>query len=102
MVRALDVLLIATARGKPGNFSAAEAYCGELDVDGVRGWRLPQIGELSSLAQANMIARGMFWSSTAADTFGDGHLAWNARRGYALPHSQDAVAVCVRGEASGS
>jgi hypothetical protein len=101
-VRALDVLLIATARGKPGNFSAAEAYCGELDVDGVRGWRLPQIGELSSLAQANMIARGMFWSSTAADTFGDGHLAWNARRGYALPHSQDAVAVCVRGEASGS
>jgi hypothetical protein len=101
-VRALDVLLIATARGKPGDYSAAVTYCDTLEVEGLRGWRLPQIGELSSLAQANMIARGMFWSSTAADTFGDGHLAWNARRGHALPYAEDAVAVCVRGGTSGS
>lgn len=100
--RALDVLIIATAWGKPSDYPSAAAYCAALDVEGVRGWRLPHVGELRSLAQANMIARGMFWSSTAADTFGDERMAWNARRGYAAPHSDDAVAVCVRGEASGS
>ena len=46
--------------------------------------------------------RGYFWSSTAADTFGDNHLAWNVRRGYAEPHDKDATAVCVRGGVSGS
>jgi hypothetical protein len=97
-VRALDVLLVATTWGKPSNYSAAAAYCEGLDVEGLKGWRLPAIGELYSLAQANMISRGMFWSSTSADTFGDGHMAWNARRGYALPFAADAVAVCVRGE----
>lgn len=101
-LRALDVLLVATTWGKPSDWPTAMAYCDGLDVEGIRGWRLPHIGELSSLAQANMLMRGMFWSSTAADTFGDGHLAWNVRRGYALPHAADAVAVCVRGEASGS
>jgi hypothetical protein len=97
-VRALDVLLVATTWGKPSNYSAAAAYCKGLDVEGIKGWRLPLIGELHSLAQANMISRGMFWSSTSSDTFGDGHMAWNARRGYALPFAADAVPVCVRGE----
>jgi hypothetical protein len=101
-VRALDVLLIASAWGQPSDWSAAVAYCNALEVEGLRDWRLPHIGELHSLAEANMIARDMYWSSTAADTFGDGHMAWNARRGHALPHSEDAVAVCVRGGASGS
>jgi hypothetical protein len=102
-LRALDVLLVATSWGKPSDWSTAMAYCDGLDVEGIRGWRLPQIGELYSLAQANMLApRSMFWSSTAADTFGDGHMAWNTRRGHALPYAADAVAVCVRGEASGS
>lgn len=101
-VRALDVLLVATTWGKPSDYSTASAYCDALDVEGLRGWRLPHIGELFSLAQASMLSRGMFWSSTAADTFGDGHMAWNARRWHALPHSADAVALCVRGEANGS
>lgn len=101
-VRALDVLLIATAWGKPSDYPTAVAYCSGLEIEGLGGWRLPHIGELHSLSQANMIARGMFWSSTAADTFGDARLAWNARRGHALPYAEPAVAVCVRGEASGS
>jgi hypothetical protein len=102
-VRALDVLLVATTWGKPSDWSTAAAYCEGLDVEGVRGWRLPHIGELHSLAQASMISRGMFWSSTAADTFGDEHMAWNARRDHAQPYAADAVPVCVRGgEASGS
>lgn len=101
-VRALDVLLIATALGKPGDYTAAVAYCDALEIEGLRGWRLPHIGELSSLAEANMISRGMYWSSTAADTFGDDHMAWNVRRSNAAPYGDDAVAVCVRGGASGS
>lgn len=101
-VRALDVLLIANAWGKPSDWATAVAYCEALDVEGLTGWRLPHIGELHSLAEASMTGRGMYWSSTAADTFGDGHMAWNARRGHALPHFADAVAICVRGGASGS
>ncbi len=100
-VRALDVLLIATTLGNPSDYPAAAAYCDSLEIEGLRGWRLPQIGELSTLATANMISRGMYWSSTAADTFGDDHMAWNVRRGHAAPHNEDAVAVCVRGGASG-
>ena len=38
----------------------------------------------------------------ASDTFGDGHMAWNGRRAHALPYATNALAVCVRGEASGS
>lgn len=98
-VRALDVLLIATAHGKPSDYPAAAAYCDGLEIEGLGGWRLPRIGELSSMAAANMIARGMYWSSTAADTFGDDHMAWNVRRGHASPYGEQAVAVCVRGEA---
>lgn len=101
-IRALDVLLMAVDRPKPADYATAEAYCRELDIDGLRGWRLPHIGELSSLAQASMIPRGMYWSSTAADTFGDGRMAWNVRRSHAEPHDDDAIAVCVRGGASGS
>lgn len=101
-VRALDVLLIATDRGKPGDYPSAEAYCGGLEIEGLAGWRLPHVGELSSLADANMIGRGMYWSSTASDTFGDGHMAWNVRRSHAQPHDDDAIAVCVRGGARGS
>lgn len=101
-VRALDVLLVANAWSKPSDYSTASAYCDALDVEGLRGWRLPHIGELSSLAQANMLSRAMFWSSTAADTFGDEHMAWNGRKWHALPFAAPAVAVCVRGEATGS
>ncbi|MCX4242205.1 hypothetical protein [Paraliomyxa miuraensis] len=101
-VRALDVLLIATDYGKPGDYTAAAAYCGGLEIEGLVDWRLPQIGELSSLAEASMIGRGMYWSSTASDTFGDGHMAWNVRRRHAQPYDDDAIAVCVRGGASGS
>ncbi len=101
-VRALDVLLVATDFSSPSDFSTADAYCSGLEVEGLEQWRLPHVGELSSLNQANMIGRGYYWSSTAADTFGDVHMAWNVRRGYAKPHDSDAVAVCVRGGVSGS
>ncbi len=102
-VRALDVLLMATDTSKPSDFVSASSYCQQLDIDGLQGWRLPAVGELSSLSKANMIGRrGYFWSSTAADTFGDDHLAWNVRRGYAESRDKDATAVCVRGGVSGS
>ncbi|MCH9682438.1 MAG: hypothetical protein K0V04_13460 [Deltaproteobacteria bacterium] len=101
-VRALDVLLIASEFSKPGDFVAASSYCSGLEVEGLAGWRLPRVGELTSLDQAEMIDRGYYWSSTAADTFGDAHFAWNERRNRAEPHESNAVAVCVRGEAGGS
>ena len=92
-VRALDVLLVATTWSTPSDYATASAYCDALDVEGLRGWRLPHIGELYSLAQASMLSRAMFWSSTAADTFGDGHMAWNGRKWHALPFAAAAVAV---------
>lgn len=39
--------------GSEIDWQAANAYCGDLNLDGVSGWRLPSIHELRSLAEVN-------------------------------------------------
>lgn len=100
-VRALDVILVASEASGDLGHSAALAYCEGLELEGITGWRLPQIGELGAMSEANMIGRGHYWSLTAADLFGDVFLAWNERRGTAAAHEKDAVALCVRDVSGG-
>ena len=61
------------------NFEAARAHCRSLDVEGVVGWRLPDVGEAQWLSRSNMIRTGVFWTSTKADAFGDERVTWNPR-----------------------
>jgi hypothetical protein len=97
-VRALDILLVARKPTRPLAFADATRHCSALDVRGIQGWRLPDVGELASLGSAGMLARGVYWSQTSGDTFGDTHMAWNGRTGQAASRIKGAVALCVRGD----
>lgn len=97
-VRALDILLVARRPSKPLPFADAQKHCESLDVLGIQGWRLPDVGELASLGDAGMLGRVFYWSQTSGDTFGDTHMAWNGRMGQAASRSKAAVALCVRGD----
>ncbi len=87
-IRALDILLVSPA-ATAGNarrprvakmrFEDARAYCHDLEIEGVVGWRLPDIGEAQWLSRSNMIRTGVFWTATKADAFGDERVTWNPR-----------------------
>lgn len=70
-IRALDVFVVSPESKKATDFAGASAYCASLGISGIGDWRLPEIGELISMARAKMVRKGSFWSSTKGDTFGD-------------------------------
>lgn len=100
-VRALDVLLVQPESTGPMKHTDAAEYCTSLDIAGLEGWRLPEVGELSSLTDAGMLGRSNYWSRTAGDTFGDIHFIWNGRRRRAEQRSDESRVLCVRDEQSG-
>jgi hypothetical protein len=97
-IRALDILLVARKATRPLPYAEAERHCAGLDIRGIQGWRLPDVGELSSLGDAGFAGRGYYWSSTAGDTFGDTHMAWNGRNRQSGSRLKPAAALCVRGD----
>ncbi len=97
-LRALDILLVVRKPSRPLSYADAETYCSAMDVRGIQGWRLPDVGELASLDEAGMLARGFYWSHTPGDTFGDTHMAWNGRTRQAGSRVKGSVALCVRGD----
>jgi len=85
-IRALDILLISPeatrkvrkrARVSHMDWAGARAYCEDLDIGGVRGWRLPTAGEFRTLSTSNMLQRRSYWSATEADAFGSDRVVWN-------------------------
>ena len=97
-VRALDVLLVTKDDGPSLEYGDAEAYCRTLSVSGLDAWRLPEIGELASMTEAGMLGKGIYWSSTPGDTFGDSRFAWHGRLERVLQRDAASHALCVRGE----
>lgn len=95
-IRGLDVLLVSNTEG-PLSWEAAKEHCGGLEVGGLGTWRLPAVGELMSLTQAQMTKRGYYWSATPADTFGDTPLVWYAKRSRVVTRGRDNLVLCVRG-----
>jgi len=107
-IRALDILLVSpsatTSRGKRSvirraSFSDAQAYCRDLEIDGVARWRLPDVGEAQWLSRGNMIRTGVYWTSTKSDPFGDSRVTWNPRSKRMRSTAQrwrGGRAVCVR------
>jgi len=79
-VRALDLVVIAPEAKKATDFAGASAYCDALVVAELDGWRLPEIGELLSMARAKIVRKGSYWSATKGDTFGDQRLVLVIKR----------------------
>ncbi len=79
-VRAWNVFLLAGDDAAAMVFSDAETFCKTLSVGEVSGWRLPSIGELSSLSGAKMLGKSVYWSETPGDAFGETRMVLNARK----------------------
>ncbi len=107
-IRALDILLISPPASRPRgrrtvaskmNFESAREHCDNLEVEGVEGWRLPDIGEIQWLSKSNLIRTGIYWTATKADAFGDARVIWNPRSKRMRSSSQrwrGGRVVCVR------
>lgn len=85
-IRALDILLVSPeatrkvrrrTRVAHMDWASAQAHCEQLDIAGVKGWRLPSAGEFRTLSTSNMLQRRSYWSVTEADAFGSDRVVWN-------------------------
>ena len=99
-VRSWNAFLIAGDDAPSMTFGDAETFCKTLSAGDISGWRLPSVGELLSITGAKLLDRkGVFWSETPGDAFGDTRLVVNAKKGStsAVTVGWDgARPVCVR------
>ena len=99
-IRSWNAFLIAGDDAPNMTFGDAETFCKTLSAGDISGWRLPSVGELLSLSGAKLLDRkGVFWSETPGDAFGDTRIVVNAKKGStsAVTVGWDgARPVCVR------
>ncbi len=63
----LNLLYIAPPARENRDHASAEAHCAELELAGLRGFRLASVEELKQVRHANMLERGAFWTSQVLD-----------------------------------
>ncbi len=99
-IRSWNAFLIAGDDAPNMTFGDAETFCKTLTAGDISGWRLASIGELLSLVGAKLLDRkGVFWSETPGDAFGETRIVVNAKKGTTSPVSvgwEGARPVCVR------
>ena len=98
-IRSLDTLVLDPRRSKKGSLERARAHCADRDVHGVRGWRLPQIGEISALVSSSFLEKDYYWTETIGDTSGQRQLVYDGRHSKIKsmsPRFKGARGVCVR------
>lgn len=98
-VRALDLFVVAPEDSDDLNHAAAMAYCDAMRIAGLTGWRVPKLGELNSIVAAGMTGKGIYWSDTLGDAFGDTRIIVNAKRdrmGAASLGFEGARVLCIR------
>ena len=98
-VRALDLFVVAPEDSDNLDHAAAMAYCDAMRIAGLTGWRVPKLGELNSIVAAGMTGKGIYWSDTLGDAFGDTRIIVNAKRdrmGAASLGFEGARVLCIR------
>lgn len=83
-----------------GTFAQAKAYCRAVRIDGVGGFRLPEVHEAALVARAAGMPPGIYWTRTSDEGFGERSLVWSNIKYRATPiHEGYAGAhyLCVRG-----
>lgn len=98
-IRSLDAVLVDKKRSKRIGYDKAQAWCADRDVDGVTGWRLPEIGELRSLSKRKMVPKGRYWTTNEANMEGSRQVVWDSvKRDLAVGRhdSKRVRAICVR------
>jgi hypothetical protein len=103
-LRALDMLVIDPRRSRRGNFKKAIDHCTDRDAYGVTQWRLPTVGEVTTLVSTGIVSRDRYWTSTEANTSGSRRLLYDGKRkrirSYS-PYYKGARGVCVRKRSAG-
>jgi Protein of unknown function (DUF1566) len=92
------------------NWANATSYCANLMLNGVSGWRLPTVKELSTLVDATQLepidltafpgTSGVFWSSTPYANFSPPPSAWTVD--FSTPFSTTAGDTTNAGVTSGA
>lgn len=98
-VRALDLFVVAPEDSDELSHAGAMAYCDAMRIAGLTGWRVPKLGELNSIVAAGMTGKGIYWSDTLGDAFGDTRIIVNAKRdrmGAASLGFEGARVLCIR------
>lgn len=98
-VREIAGFLVSPQRSDRDTLHAARSFCAQLDVEGLVGWSLPAIGELTTLISAKLTRKGHYWTSTPGNAEGSRQLVYDARNSRIknLKASwRGARAVCVR------
>jgi len=94
-------IVFAPKHAPKRSFRGAQKLCDEMNQGAIKGWRMPTLAELHVLALGQVIDRGVYWSGTEAEAFGDRALIWSEKKTTAAPITKvwsGARALCVRGE----
>lgn len=98
-VREIAGFLVSPQRSDRGTLDAARSFCAQLDVEGLMGWSLPAIAELTTLISAKLTRRGHYWTSTPGNAEGSRQLVYDAHNSRIKNLNvrwRGARAVCVR------
>jgi hypothetical protein len=97
-IRALDGLLVTFPEIPPMRLASAAKRCRDLVVDGIDGWRLPTMDELTALGGAHFVAADTIWWRTGVK-LRQPRVQWTGKSARALGASRttDARTLCVRG-----
>jgi hypothetical protein len=91
-------IVYAPLESSKSDFDGAAAMCEEMNDGPIPGWRMPGLGEIHTLAAAQVIGRGVYWSGTEVDAFDGRAFIWSEKNTRAVPIGKrwtGARALCV-------
>jgi hypothetical protein len=98
-VKQVGAVIVDPVRSSRGDLATARGYCEGRSVGGIEDWRMPEIGELTSILAKKVVGNNMYWSRTPGDAVAKhtlGYNGYNMRIRNLEPGFKGAHTVCVR------